>query len=123
MDDFLSRESELLGDEFATAPTSAVGGHDDFDFDRAAAAFPDIDLDGGNASLPAATPSMFTAPTPGTGRLGGDFDFGSPPREKVTDVKVTGDDEIERFEDQFPDIGVTEVSMSIEKTLTELSVL
>lgn len=69
---------------------------DDFDFDRAASAFPDISLDGEGdiPSFPAvsapAPPSTFS------------FDnFDSPPRY---DVKVTGDDEIEKFEDQFPEL-------------------
>ncbi|KIJ65985.1 hypothetical protein HYDPIDRAFT_110105 [Hydnomerulius pinastri MD-312] len=73
----------------------------DFDFDRAASAFPDISLDGEGdvPSFPAAS-----APAPSTGF---DFDdFGSPPREHFTDVKVTGDDELEKFEDQFPELDV-----------------
>lgn len=74
---------------------------DDFDFDRAASAFPDISFDGEGdvSSFPTASAPLATA--------GFSFDdFGSPPRASHTDVKVTGDDEIEMFEDQFPDIGV-----------------
>ncbi|OSX61788.1 hypothetical protein POSPLADRAFT_1144385 [Postia placenta MAD-698-R-SB12] len=100
MTDFLSRESELLGDEFTGTPTggtyATAGG--DMDFDRAASAFPDISLDGTDdipaPSFPAAAPSSTFS-----------FDdFSSPPRE--TEVKVTGDDEIDKFESEFPDIEV-----------------
>lgn len=86
-----------LGSEFATAPSSAIEGN--IDFDKAVSAFPDISLDGeGDFSTPLAAVG-------GSGGGGGfSFDdFGSPP---PPDVKVTGDDEIEKFEDQFPDIDV-----------------
>ena len=90
-----------LGSEFATAPSSAIsasGG--DLDFDRAASAFPDISLDGDDFS----TPTGFSAPTMGGGGSGFSFDdFDSPP---ARDIKVTGDDEIEKFEDQFPELDV-----------------
>jgi len=84
---------------------------DDFDFDRAASAFPDISLDGEGdvSSFPTASAPLATA--------GFSFDdFGSPPRASHTDVKVTGDDEIEMFEDQFPDIGVGKVSAFVAYT-------
>ncbi|EIW80289.1 hypothetical protein CONPUDRAFT_137566 [Coniophora puteana RWD-64-598 SS2] len=83
-------DSDLLG---------GTGG-DDFDFDKAASQFPDISLDG-EGDVPA-LPS-------GVGVHGGDFDFDdfdAPPKETVTDVKITGDDEIEKFEDQFPELDV-----------------
>ncbi|KAH0829107.1 putative clathrin light chain [Lanmaoa asiatica] len=74
---------------------------DDFDFDRAASAFPDISLDG-EGDLPS-FPTV-SAPAPPSAFS---FDnFGSPPRQSFTDVKVTGDDEIEKFEDQFPELDV-----------------
>lgn len=79
---------------------------DDFDFDRAASAFPDISLDGTGdlPSFPAvsapAPPSAFSFD-----------DFGSPPRQTFTDVKVTGDDEIEKFEDQFPELDAGHVRL------------
>lgn len=102
MTDFLARESELLGDEFTGTPTggsyATAGG--EMDFDRAASAFPDISLDGTDD-----VPSFTAAPPASTGGFSFD-DFSSPPRERQTDVKVTGDDEIEKFEDQFPDIEV-----------------
>lgn len=108
MTDFLARESELLGDEFSSAAGGGGGaGLDgDIDVDRAASAFPDISLDGeGDIPLPAATVS-------GTSNTGFDFDSFEPPQERLTEVKVTGDDEIEKFEDQFPDIEVPEQTLS-----------
>ncbi|KZT69647.1 hypothetical protein DAEQUDRAFT_726265 [Daedalea quercina L-15889] len=103
MTDFLTRESELLGEEFTGTPTggtyATAGG--DIDFDRAASAFPDISLDG-TGDIPA--PSLAAPPAP-SGGFSFD-DFVSPPAGRQTDVKVTGDDEIEKFEDQFPDIEV-----------------
>jgi hypothetical protein len=82
---------------------------DDFDFDRAASAFPDIDLDGhGDVPLPSAPAAS----------SGFSFDdFGSPLGQ--TEVKVTGDDEIEKFEDQFPELNVGQVS-SIRLWVTAL---
>ena len=65
MSDFLSREADILGNEFSTSlhrPTAS----DDIDFDRAASAFPDIDIDSGDflngdtfASQP--RPSVFSS--------------------------------------------------------------
>lgn len=113
MTDFLARESELLGDEFS-APTETGGsfataaGGDDIDFDRAASAFPDISLDGeGDIPVPAAAP---VAPAPSSGGFSFDaFDVAPLPTQKTTEVKVTGDDEIEKFESDFPEIEVPSV--------------
>ena len=106
-------ESELLGDEFAT-PTDTGGsfatatGADDFDVDAAASAFPDISLDGaGDIPVPAAA-----APPVSTGSFSFDA-FSPPPMQKTTEVKVTGDDEIEKFESEFPEIDVPGVRLSI----------
>ena len=81
-----------LGSEFATAPSSAIDGGD-IDFDKAVSAFPDISLDGEG-----------DFPTPHIGGIGGGGfsfgDFGSH------DVKVTRDDEFEKFDYQFPDVDV-----------------
>jgi len=87
-----------LGSEFATAPSSAI---DDIDFDRAASAFPDISLDGGG-DFPAT--NAYTSPN--AGQAGGfSFDnFDSFDEPSAPQVKVTGDDEIEKFEDQFPEL-------------------
>ncbi|KAF8339325.1 clathrin light chain-domain-containing protein [Amanita rubescens] len=73
---------------------------DDIDLDRAASAFPDISLDGsGDIPLPAA-PSVRQD-------SGFSFDFdAAPPIRKETVVKVTGDDEIDKFENEFPEIDV-----------------
>lgn len=114
MTDFLQRENELLGDEFA-APTDTGGtfataaGADDIDFDRAAEAFPDISLDG-TSDIP-----VPAAPTHKAAVSSGSFSFDSftpPPTQKTTEVKVTGDDEIEKFEDQFPEIDVPSVCLT-----------
>lgn len=99
MSDFLSRESEILGGEFnsATSPPPAGLGVD-IDLDRAASAFPDISLDG-TGDIPAPV-----APSRTTSKVD-DFDFddfaSAPP---VREVKVTGGDEIDQFESQFPEL-------------------
>ena len=108
-DDFLARESELLGDEFSI-PTNTGGsfatatGGDEIDVDRAASAFPEIDFDG---DIPVPTAPPAAAPIPPGGFSFDDFEA---PREKTTEVKVTGDDEIEKFESEFPEIEVPSVS-------------
>ncbi|GJE91356.1 clathrin light chain [Phanerochaete sordida] len=104
-DDFLSRESELLGDEFS-APTTTGGSFatatgEEIDFDAAASAFPDISLDGDIPSVPVSTAPPVAAPNRSFS-----FDDFEPPRERTTEVKVTGDDEIEKFESEFPEIEV-----------------
>ncbi|KAG6837819.1 hypothetical protein H0H93_016187 [Arthromyces matolae] len=73
---------------------------DEIDFDAAAAAFPDISLDGEGDIL---APSQQTKPvTQSTSGFSFD-DFEAPaPRDNV--VKVTGDDEVEKFKSEFPDI-------------------
>ncbi len=78
----------------------------DFDeFERAASAFPDLDDIGGTA--PTAGRTSFPA-------LDGDDDgFGSFENDDLSfsqpksqpSVRVTGNDEIDKFEGQFPDIG------------------
>jgi len=83
--------------------------NDDIDFDRAVSAFPDISLDG-SGDIP--TPTLGGAPVishqTSTSSYTDFDDFVTPPPHN--DVKVTGDDEIEQFESQFPDIGVPVVS-------------
>ncbi|THV06195.1 hypothetical protein K435DRAFT_743974 [Dendrothele bispora CBS 962.96] len=73
---------------------------DDIDFERAASAFPDISLDGEGD-----IPSLPTAPAASnTNNTSFTFDdFDTPPSQPV---KVTGDDEIEKFESEFPDIEI-----------------
>jgi len=91
-----------LGEEFTGTPTggtyATAGG--DIDFDRAASAFPDISLDG-TGDIP--SPSV-AAPVQTSSFSFDDFD--SPPRERTTEVRVTGNEEIEKFESEFPDIEV-----------------
>ncbi|KAH9889383.1 clathrin light chain [Cubamyces lactineus] len=109
MSDFLQRESELLGEEFGTPTggTYATAG-DDLDLDRAASAFPEISLDGsGDIAVPSAPP---VAPAMSASGSFSFSDFSSPPPTRTTDVKVTGDDEIEKFESEFPDIEVPSVT-------------
>ena len=106
MSDFLQRESDVLGEEFST-PTggtyATAGG--DIDVDLAASAFPEISLDGtGDISVPPPA----APPSGNTGTFSFD-DFSSPPPPRTTEVKVTGDDEIEKFESEFPDIEVPQV--------------
>lgn len=104
MSDFLSREADILGGDFSSN-IDASG--DDFDFEHAASAFPDISLDGtGDFDVPTPAP-------PAAARASSGFsfdDFGSPPRETQSAIKVTGDDELDRFESDFPDIDVGQVS-------------
>ena len=78
----------------------------DIDFDRAASAFPDISLDG-EGDIP-----TFTTPPSLTPAPAGPFDldaFGGPTKR---DVRVTGhdsDDEIGKFESEFPELEVPQV--------------
>jgi hypothetical protein len=103
MSDFLSREADILGNEFSTSMHKPTG-DDDIDFDRAASAFPDIDIDSGDfvqSSQP--QPPIVAARTSN----GFSFDdFGSPPLSQNTTVKVTGDDDFDTFENEFPEIDV-----------------
>ncbi|KAI0338364.1 hypothetical protein BDW22DRAFT_1362976 [Trametopsis cervina] len=100
MADFLERESELIGDDFSTPTggTFATATGDDFDFDAAAAAFPEISVDG-DISLPSAPPVGQSASTDS-------FSFDSFDAPTNKEVKVTGDDEFEKFEADFPEIEV-----------------
>lgn len=102
MSDFLERENELLGGSFSpSAPGANSSLPGDIDLDAAASAFPDISLDGSGDLPPIHTQSVQPAVT-GNG-LG--FDAFDAAVSTKPPVKVTGDDEIEKFEDQFPDIG------------------
>jgi hypothetical protein len=76
----------------------------DIDFDRAASAFPDISLDGSDDFH---TPAPSISKHDDTGFSFDDFD--TFPAQKTTEVKVTGDNDIARFENDFPDIGVSQV--------------
>jgi len=86
----------------------------EIDFDRAASAFPDISLDG-ESDIP-----TFTTPPAYTPAPAGPFDldaFGGPPSTTTRDVRVTGhdtDDEIGKFESEFPELEVPQVRYSAE---------
>jgi len=104
MSDFLQRESDLLGGEFSTVGAGGGGDDDDFDFDRAASAFPDISLDGGVPEAP--------APAAGRSTSGYSLDAFSTPQPAVT---VTGDDDLDKFENEYPDLGPAVRSSSNRK--------
>jgi hypothetical protein len=76
---------------------------DDVDeLSRAASAFPalDDDLDGfGGLTTAAPAPIQNIQSEPL------DFSFDPLPASSAPPVRVTGDDEVQKFEDQFPDIG------------------
>jgi len=72
------------------------------DLTRAASTFPalDDDLDGFGALTTAAPAPIQSIPSEPL-----DFDFDPLPASSAPPVKVTGDDEVQKFENQFPDIG------------------
>ena len=116
MSDFLSRESELLGGSFSDVTggggLSSSTKPEDIDLDAAASAFPDIDLDGDfTSSLPVPSANATSASSGVGAQETFSFDSFSPVQKSAgrSDVKVTGDDEIEKFESSFPDIGSPEV--------------
>ena len=95
--------SDFLGGDFSSSFSG--NNSDEIDFERAASAFPDISLDG-STEFP-------SAPPPAGGRTNSGFsfdDFDAPAPQNNTAVKVTGDDEIYKFESEFPDIDVPSVS-------------
>jgi len=102
-EDFLTREQAILGGSFS--PTGAQG-TSSIDFDAAVSAFPALDDFDGQVPIGQAAPSSLGN---GLGEGFGDFEpvpsFNAP-STTVTDVKVTGDDELGQFESQFPDLGV-----------------
>ncbi|KAK1220377.1 Clathrin light chain [Marasmius sp. AFHP31] len=83
----------MSDDLFKTSTT------DEIDFDAAASAFPDISLDGEGDFPNVASPPAVTKNT----SSGFSFDDFDTPQEPVS---VTGNDEIEKFESEFPDIEV-----------------
>ncbi|KAF8963602.1 clathrin light chain-domain-containing protein [Flammula alnicola] len=108
--------SDLLGGDFSS---SFHGNNDEeIDFDRAASAFPDISLDG-STELPTAPP--LAGGRTNSGFSFDDFDDEPPLQQKETVVKVTGDDEIDKFESEFPDIEVPQVSWLIIGCLIALA--
>jgi hypothetical protein len=69
----------------------------EFDFDRAASAFPDIDDFGGDAPIPA------PAPTQNGASFANDFDFDGPAQFNSS-MKVTEPDELDKFTTDFPEL-------------------
>lgn len=70
---------------------------DEIDWDAAASAFPEISLDGDIPTLPV------TQPTQTKSSSGFSFDDFDEPKGSEN-VRVTGDDELEKFESQFPEL-------------------
>lgn len=102
-DDFLAREQAILGGSFSPTGLDSSGG----DVDFSASAFPDLDAFDGDAPIPSASARSLSN---GLGDGFGDFEtipsmgsFNGPP---PTDVKVTGDADLDQFESQFPDLDV-----------------
>lgn len=104
MSDFLSREADLFGGEFGGTPNNGAG-NTDIDFDAAASAFPDISLDGDMPSVPnaARTDSGFS------------FDSFDVPKDDGN-VKITGDDELDQFQSQFPEVDLPQVRQAFTST-------
>lgn len=91
--------SDLLGGDFSSF-SSGRNNNDDIDFDAAASAFPDISLDG---DIPSAPSGGGAGSGDDSGFSFDDFDA-APPMQSQSSVKVTGDDDIEKFESDFPEI-------------------
>ncbi len=82
----------------------------DIDFDRAASAFPDISLEGEGDILSFTTPPSRTPPPAGPF----DLDAFGGPTPTTREVRVTGhdtdtDDEIGKFESEFPELDIPQV--------------
>ncbi|KAJ3487153.1 hypothetical protein NLI96_g3723 [Meripilus lineatus] len=103
MADFLTRESEILGGEFSAQQTgdSFATASGEIDFDRAASAFPEISLDG-STDIP--IPGSTAAPVSSNNGFSFD-DFDSPPNPPK-EIAVTGNDEIDKFESDFPELDI-----------------
>jgi hypothetical protein len=83
----------------------------DIDFERAASAFPDISLDG-ETDIPAFISPPPRSPPPPARPFDLDAFGGSAP---VRQVRVTGhesDDDIGKFESEFPELDVPQVRIS-----------
>ena len=108
MTDLFSREADFLGGEFSSSHKTDIGSGDDIDFERAASAFPDISLDG-IGDIPTPAPA-------GAARANNSFSFDDfdSPLETDSAVKVTGDDELDKFQNEFPDIQVPQVCAMLD---------
>ncbi|KAG8933427.1 hypothetical protein FRC03_004306 [Tulasnella sp. 419] len=81
----------------------------DIDFDAAASQFPDLDdIGGGIPSTTTKFPDLNGSDGAGFPSLEDDDDFAafsSSVKAPPTEIKVTGDDVVEKFESSFPDLG------------------
>ncbi len=94
---FLSREAELLGGDFVPSGISGLDG--DIDVERAISAFPDLGLDD---DLP---PSITSPSRNAQGSTLSFDDFeGTPGGTSFPDLNVIEDNDIDKFENQFPSI-------------------
>lgn len=90
--------SDFFGADFSSFSNSK--NTTEFDFDRAASAFPDISLDDDDIPTFPNSPGGDTRTTSGFSF----HDFDTAPSQSP--VRVTGDDELEKFENEFPEIEV-----------------
>ncbi|KAF9517474.1 hypothetical protein BS47DRAFT_1375629 [Hydnum rufescens UP504] len=103
-DDFLAREAAVLGTNFSSSGAGLGGA--EIDFDRAASAFPELDLDSDVPAVPVPSRGLESS---GGGLTDGFGAFeGSLPSlngHSNHNVKVTGgDDVVHRFESEFPPV-------------------
>lgn len=96
-EDFLAREAAVLGSSFS--PTHAGGFGGDVDLEHAASAFPELDFENPDAPVPAITSPSSYASAP-NGLLDGFGDF----EDVGHSVKVTEDDDVGRFQNDFPEL-------------------
>jgi len=106
--------SNLFGDDFSSFTSSKDA--EEIDFEFAASAFPDISLDGSSDVLTLPTAPSMAGSTSMSGFSFDDFDP-VPNQPAGHAVKVTGNDEIEKFESEFPDIEVPAVSRFLLETI------
>jgi hypothetical protein len=88
---------DFLGSEFS--PSGNASGMDNFDFDKAASTFPDIDGLEGDVPQPPATSQPTT----------NGFSFSS--FEPAREVMVTSNDEFDQFESNFPELDEQKVGL------------
>ncbi|KAL1710281.1 clathrin light chain-domain-containing protein [Schizophyllum commune] len=105
-----------MSDDLLGGFSTSKSGGDEIDFDAAASQFPDISLDGSGdiPSFPDVSSPVAPAPAHSFSLDALDGPSPAPARE----VKVTGDDEIEQFTSQFPDIEVPQASPPVQQPPT-----
>ena len=104
-----------MSDDLLGGFSTSKSGGDEIDFDAAASQFPDISLDGSGdiPSFPDVSSPVAPAPAHTFSLDALDEPSPAPARE----VKVTGDDEIEQFTSQFPDIEVPQARIRVHSLL------